>query len=480
MGAHKHKVQHNYWRVGLSAGLVLVLFLAYLWADIVDVLPGPLSLHSVNDSAVQPVRNIVEPAPVVPLVKNDKPIDKDAAQKLINDLSQTAGVGPDFSAVIMGADGTIAAEHELNTLRQPASTMKTLTAAAAASVLDMGSRIRTAVYIDEAAEQNPHITLKGEGDMLLSKGEGDPIHVNGRAGLATLADKTAKDLRSRSINSVHVNYDSSFFGPVRSPESIGANNPSGIYFTPTATMAVDEGRERSDQDMAANPDAGGVYVPHTDDTEGQVARVFAEELGKRGITVIGPPTAQQLVTKAAPIAQVESAPLNEILALTLRTSDNTLTELFGRLLAHATGEEDTPRGAVQAVLKALQTIGIDVNAVRMADCSGLSPGSLVSVSTLVAIERAAVDGKHKQLIPLVDGLSVVGLVGTAAKRGHGNDPDGLVRVKTGTLEQVTALAGNVSRFNGGVLVFAVIVNNPTNMDTAIQAVNTFMSALPRL
>ena len=35
-------------------------------------------------------------------------------------------------------------------------------------------------------------------------------------------------------------------------------------------------------------------------------------------------------------------------------------------------------------------------------------------------------------------------------------------MKTGSLDAVTSLAGNVSRVKGGVLSFAVIVNDPEN------------------
>ncbi len=60
----------------------------------------------------------------------------------------------------------------------------------------------------------------------------------------------------------------------------------------------------------------------------------------------------------------------------------------------------------------------------------------------------------------------MGFVGTAESRLNDADEAGLIRVKTGSLGDVTSMTGNVSRLNGGALTFAVIVNNPTDFAAA--------------
>ena len=57
---------------------------------------------------------------------------------------------------------------------------------------------------------------------------------------------------------------------------------------------------------------------------------------------------------------------------------------------------------------------------------------------------------------------------------------GLIRVKTGSLGDVTSMTGNVSRLNGGALTFAVIANNPTDFAAAKAAIDTFVAGLPKL
>ncbi|BDR52608.1 D-alanyl-D-alanine carboxypeptidase [Bombiscardovia nodaiensis] len=469
------------WRILISALLVLILFAAYACADYKDWLPGPLTAtRQAPATASRTSLQALAPAAVTRQVEPGKPIDPAAAQAVVDAFAGTAGLGTDFSLMIANANGTVAAQRNQDQAREPASTLKTLTAAAAASSLDMASRLNTDVVLEESSTASPLLTLRGHGDMLLGTGSNDLEHVNGRAGLQSLAQRTAQELKRKGLSGVRLEYDASLFGSERSPAAIASNNPDGVYFTPTSAMAIDEGRVRSAEDRAASPDARGVYLPHSDDPEAQVAQTFAQALTQEGIKVEGQPTSSKESVSGKPLAQVSSAPLNEIMTYMLRTSDNTLAELFGRLTALKISQPNTPQGATEAVAKALQGLGIKTNGMHMADCSGLSPGSQVSVATLTAIQTLACDGQHSQLAPLIEGLSVVGLVGTAENRGQGDESDGLVRVKTGSLDQVTSLAGNVSRRSGGVLTFAVIVNNPQDMGAAVKAVNTLMSALPGL
>ncbi|BDR55038.1 D-alanyl-D-alanine carboxypeptidase [Bombiscardovia apis] len=481
MGTHARRIQHPLWQIVLSVLAVLAVFVGYIFADAYDIIPGPLTVHQKQYwSDSQPVRKVVPPAAVEGKLEGGEPIDVAAAQELIDSLVSSPGVGSDVSVVVMGAKGSVAAEREQDTLRQPASTLKTLTAAAAALSIDMGSSLQTSTYLIQSEDPTPQLVLKGHGDMLLGAGFNDLNHVNGRAGLSSLAQHSAQELKKRSVTKVRLAYDSSFFGEARSPQGIEQSNPDGIYFTPTSTMAVDEGRVRSNQDRDANPDGKGVYVPHDESPEAESARTFMDCLQGQGITVEGELSQETIPTDLQPVASVESAALSEIMAYMLRNSDNTIAELFGRLTAVHEGTENSPKGAVEAITRVLTREGVTLDGAHLADCSGLTPGSAVSAAMLTAVQRLACDGKHGQLAPLVEGLSVVGLIGTAAERGEGSEPNGLVRVKTGTLDQVTSMSGNVSRLKGGILEFAVIVNNPSDMGAAAQAVNTFVSALPRL
>ena len=172
------------------------------------------------------------------------------------------------------------------------------------------------------------------------------------------------------------------------------------------------------------------------------------------------------------------ATLSEIMAYTLRHSDNTLAEEFGRLTALAKSATNSPEGGTEAVKSTLNDLGLETSGLTMADCSGLSPGSRLTVRTLAAVQQRNLTTESGAAG--AEGLSIAGLVGTAQDRYTDDAVAGLLRVKTGSLGTVTSMAGNVSRTNGGALSFAVVVNNPEDYAAARSAIDSFITKLAGL
>ena len=162
----------------------------------------------------------------------------------------------------------------------------------------------------------------------------------------------------------------------------------------------------------------------------------------------------------------------------MRHSDNSLAEEFGRLLALETGDGNSPEGAVKAVKQVLQQSGISTSGLTMLNCSGLARGSKITVRTLLDVQQRNL--QEGSGTAAAEGLSIAGFIGTAASRLDDESEAGLIRVKTGSLGNVTAMTGNVSRSNGGALSFAVIVNDPDDMQSAKNAIDAFVAGLPRL
>lgn len=472
-------------RVTVTSLIVVALCCAYMIADITDLIAGPLTLRSVERRTIPAALSSRAAGTIAGTVDSSVSIDADAARQLIDTFGKTSGVGDHYSVAIASADGTIVAQHEADTPREPASTMKTLTALAASSMLDMGSTLATDVYLADvdATDGNGTLILRGNGDMLLSAGDNDPDHVNGRAGLGTLAERTAKALRKQGVSSVTLMVDDSLFGADRYPSDIAKNNPGNLYYTDVSSLAIDGGRQW-DGNAPVNPDIFSAYPELSQTTASDAAHVFATRLAEQGITVSNT-TIDVAETERAtatdgltPIASVESATLAEILAFALRHSDNTLAEEFGRLTALSVGENNSPQGATTAVRGVLSKLGIDTGGLTMADCSGLSPGSKVSVKTLVAVQSRNLTAGDAAAA--AEGLSIPGLVGTAASRAASEDTLGLLRVKTGSLDEVTSMTGNVSRIGGGTLAFSVIVNKPDDWSKAKAAIDVFVDGLARL
>ncbi|WP_445343328.1 D-alanyl-D-alanine carboxypeptidase/D-alanyl-D-alanine endopeptidase [Bifidobacterium sp. ESL0819] len=465
------------WRVALTALAAIMLVVSYACMDLADLAPGPLTLAKTRHSSI-PAAVMMGESSTAAVDRPGPAVDVGQVQQLVNAFADTPGLGNAYSLVVRQADGRVLAQKNADQVRQPASTMKTLTAAAAASVLDMSSQLDTEVLLNSSSSSSATLTLRGNGDMLLGAGKDDPLHVNGRAGLGTLAERTAQALHKQGIDRVALAYQDTLFGDDRMPKGIEDNNPDGIYFQESVSMAVDEARQgRTEPD--ADPDAGGVYLPRVENPAGAAAAVFANSLTQSGIHVDNAQAPDRIDhAQGRVLARVRSARLSEVMSLMLRNSDNSLAELFGRLTALALDMPNSPAGAVKAVTSTLSKLGVDTAGLNMADCSGLTPGSTLKVGTLADIQQLALS--KKGLTPLVKGLSVVGLTGTAARRKIDNQADGLIRAKTGTLDHVTSLAGNVIRRSGGVLVFAVVVNDPEDAAAARHAVDTLVGSLDRL
>lgn len=527
------------WRfliASLSAILSLVIMVTYVSLDVCDILPGPLTLRLQHKSTVvSSPRALLSVPSLAKGATYGKPINREQSQKLIDALIADPSISDNTSVVIMDANGSVIASHEANTPREPASTLKTLTAAVASRTLDMGSTLDTQVFllpksvkdseqssgsksVSKSGSNLRKIVLRGNGDMLLGVGENDWSHVNGRAGLTTLAKRTAAALKLDNIHEVSLSLDDSLFGAKRAPALVYETDTERRFYAETSSMAIDDARQRDLQILGIDADAITDFPLSDPHPALSVGQVFARLLIKQGIEVrnysdktdkkaenstenssnssknsedenksedsqnpeIEVSETRPLISENSRLlAQVSSAPLNEVMSYMLRLSDNTLAEEFGRLTAIAAHKSNSPKGAVQAVEEGLRKLKISTRGLNMSDCSGLSPKSHVLVTTLAKVQVLNINADSGG-VASSEGLSLPGLVGTSRKRLADESAAGLLRVKTGSLSEVSSMSGNVSRKSGGVLTFAVVANQPYDFWGAFVAINKFMAQLPNL
>lgn len=527
------------WRfliASLSAILSLIVMVTYVSLDVCDILPGPLTLRLQHKSTVvSSPRALLSVPSLAKGATYGKPINREQSQKLIDALIADPSISDNTSVVIMDANGSVIASHEANTPREPASTLKTLTAAVASRTLDMGSTLDTQVFllpksvkdseqssgsksVSKSGSNLRKIVLRGNGDMLLGVGENDWSHVNGRAGLTTLAKRTAAALKLDNIHEVSLSLDDSLFGAKRAPALVYETDTERRFYAETSSMAIDDARQRDLQILGIDADAITDFPLSDPHPALSVGQVFARLLIKQGIEVrnysdktdkkaenstenssnssknsedenksedsqnpeIEVSETRPLISENSRLlAQVSSAPLNEVMSYMLRLSDNTLAEEFGRLTAIAAHKSNSPKGAVQAVEEGLRKLKISTRGLNMSDCSGLSPKSHVLVTTLAKVQVLNINADSGGSASS-EGLSLPGLVGTSRKRLADESAAGLLRVKTGSLSEVSSMSGNVSRKSGGVLTFAVVANQPYDFWGAFVAINKFMAQLPNL
>lgn len=294
------------WRfliASLAAILSLIVMVTYVSLDVCDILPGPLTLRLQHKSTVvSSPRSLLSVPSLAKGATYGKPINREQSQKLIDALIADPSISDNTSVVIMDANGSVIASHEANTPREPASTLKTLTAAVASRTLDMGSTLDTQVFLlpksakdsvkshgsksgSKSGSNLRKIVLRGNGDMLLGVGENDWSHVNGRAGLTTLAKRTAAALKLDNIHEVSLSLDDSLFGAKRAPALVYETDTERRFYAETSSMAIDDARQRDLQVLGIDADAITDFPLSDPHPALSVGQVFARLLIKQGIEV---------------------------------------------------------------------------------------------------------------------------------------------------------------------------------------------------
>ena len=433
----------------LTAASLLVFGGYYSLGDALDLLPGPVTV-AYADVAPRPF-----PTPVGPSVKTaaaPSGLDQGAptpsktalsgyAQGLASDAALTGGNVT--ASVVDIATGEELLDRSAASGVTPASTNKVLTAWAALSSMGPGHTLQT-----KAVLEGQTLTLVGGGDVLLAENEGDPSVTAGHAGLGDLARATAEKLKSQGTTSVSLRLDDTLFTGAQWNEKWEAGNEQ--YVAKIQPIMVD---------VSATQNQG-----YPEDPAMGAAQVFAKHLSEAGITVDGEPTRAAASGSAREVASVSSAPLSDILALSLKTSDNTMTEVEGRLVAAHAKETTDFAGASKAVLAQLGKDGFDTSGVTLLDSSGLAKGNKVPARLLAQILAKAAGGEGGSAgRTLIADLPVAALDGTLDHRLHDTAAAGTVRAKTGSLEQTSSLAGVVTTADGRQLAFAVMANGfPAN------------------
>ncbi len=217
---------------------------------------------------------------------------------------------------------------------------------------------------------------------------------------------------------------------------------------------------------------------------GGFGELVAQNLSQQAARQLGAAAPSTLADQG--IATVRSAPLHQLIARTLKPSDNIWAEQLGATLGQKganTGGTTWQKTATHAAMIAaerqyLQRLGMNTAPLTLADASGLSRANRITPRTLITLLRRNYDlpplpagstltpaqayAQHKNLF--IEALPVAGTGsataaalargGTLSDRLKGLD----VRAKTGTLPGVSSLAGYVRAKSGHLLVFSIMID----------------------
>ena len=310
---------------------------------------------------------------------------------------------------------------------RPASNQKLPVTLAALHKLGPLFRIPTHVYGEGTQDDNVwkgRLVLKGFGDPTLS-----------RADLYALAGKV------RQLGITHVTGgvrgDETYFDARRTAPGWKA----GYYkreCPPLSALIVDRGK---------------VNGRTVDRPALAAAQAFRAALLKRGVRVMRTARVGQLGEGAVELARVRSAGIASIVRATNRPSDNFYAEMLVKKLGAYFRDSGTTSAGATVVRRVLRARGVPVTGIRIADGSGLSS---LDRLTARAVSRMLVSARKDPAIsaPFFDSLPIAGVNGTLKDRMRRGPARGVVRAKTGTTINASALSGYV----GSRWVFSILQN----------------------
>ncbi|MEN9923732.1 MAG: hypothetical protein RIS09_1246 [Actinomycetota bacterium] len=307
----------------------------------------------------------------------------------------------------------------------PASSIKILTAAIVLETFGPSHRFTTKLTWNESTRT---LTLVGDADPMLRT---DHLRKLVDALYQTDIDLTLP---------LSVNADATMFPPHTKPEG-WTPNPMPRYVRPISALYLDN-------KMTRTPVA---------DTLSK----FIKLLTKSGVQVA---TRGEAPATGDVIAQVKGFPLIAHIRTMLQNSDNTIAEMLLRRAAYAQTGKATWKAMQTFAIQKLSDIGLYTDDLVMVDGSGLSRANRVSANHIIVLLGMIADANRPNLnvIERMQLMAVSGQSGTLETRFKSKKTrcaQGRVHAKTGSLSDVSALAGYVTHVNGTEVAFAILVNN---------------------
>lgn len=165
-----------------------------------------------------------------------------------------------------------------------------------------------------------------------------------------------------------------------------------------------------------------------------------------------PPGARLLLTH-------ESEPLSEIVRVTNKYSSNMMARsLVLAIAAEMNGTPATAAAGEETIVGWLKTRGLEFPELVIGNGSGLSREARISADSMARLLIGAREGRYAP--EFLTSLSLGGLDGTLQKRFQHVDDPSRIRMKTGTLRDVSSIAGYVTGRSGKTYAVVVFVNHP--------------------
>ncbi len=386
--------------------------------------------------------------------------------------------------------------------RNPASTLKLMTTLAALDILGPAYTWRTNVYALGEIDENGHL----DGDLLI-QGNGDPFLVTERVWQLT------RDLRRTGLSSVggDVVIDDSYFEvgqydpgafdrqPLRAynvaPNALLMNFKVVRYwFTPepeTGTVRIELDPPLANVDVnnqlklrsascrgyqrgiavnanetvdtitfsGAFPDRCKRYALDRTalDHNAYAYGLFAAMWRENGGEINGDYRTGVTPEDLDPILSFRSLSLGDAVTKVNKFSNNVMArQLLYTMSAEVLGRPGTEAGGRQVIEEWLMSRGLELDSISMANGAGLSRDARVSAKDMTTL--LAWGWRQPYMPEYLASMALSGLDGTLRNRLGGRSLAGRAHLKTGSLDDVAAIAGYLQARSGRRYVLAVLHN----------------------
>ncbi|MFF4338515.1 D-alanyl-D-alanine carboxypeptidase/D-alanyl-D-alanine-endopeptidase [Kitasatospora sp. NPDC001540] len=411
--------------------------------------------------------------------------------------------------VLDAATGQVLYARQPQALLTPASTLKTVTSAAALDLLGADYRFTTEVRSTGSRSGDTvagDLVLRGGGDPTLLAADLDDLAAQVAAsGVTTVTGRVLAD-GSR--------YDSTPLGPgwawddepySYSPQISGltvANDPEYLMDTVRVTVApgaageaakvtldpaqapmaftgkvttgaagsassVGVDRRRGSNELALSGSIAAGAAPVTswvtvEDPSTYAGKVFAGALARHGVNVVRGVQAASGAEASQPLVSHRSQTLAQLIVPMLKLSNNGMAEHLTKEIGKVKGGRGDWATGVAQVQNFLKANGLSTPAGRQVDGSGLSRYDLITPAKMAGLLELAQNkpwfGAWYDALPVAGNPTrLVG--GTLAARMRGTKAENNVHAKSGSMGGVDNLVGYATAPDGRRLVFAVLIND---------------------
>jgi serine-type D-Ala-D-Ala carboxypeptidase/endopeptidase (penicillin-binding protein 4) len=314
--------------------------------------------------------------------------------------------------------------------RMPASVEKLYTTAGTLLRLGPEGRLTTSVLSaalpDETGVIAGNVVLRGGGDPTFNTASATAL-------AQQLTDAGLQEIDGRVIG------DESAFDALRGVPASGYRLTSEVG--PLSALSINHGRT-------------GKAAPYYQASPARfAAQAFEKALEHEGVKITGSARAGLAPEGMTPLSEWASPPVSAIVRLMNQPSDNYIAEMLIKGLGAQFGEAGTTSAGGTVIREAVRPFGISPTIV---DGSGLSREDRTTPREVVHLLKGMDESEAG--VAFDESLAVIGRNGTVYNRMRGTAAQDRCHAKTGTLHDVSALAGFCNTTGGERVAFAFLMN----------------------